>query len=38
MIDLNLKSKPEKEEPLGMVLLGSLPFVLMIVWGVIHAL
>lgn len=38
MIDLNLKSKPEKEEPLGMVLLGSLPFVLMIVWGVVHAL
>ena len=38
MIDLNLKPKPEKEEPLGMVLLGSLPFVLMIVWGVIHAL
>lgn len=38
MIDLNLKPKPEKEEPLGIVILGSLPFVLMLVWGVLHAL
>jgi hypothetical protein len=38
MIDLNLKPKSEPEEPLGIVILGSLPFVLMIVWGVLHAL
>lgn len=38
MIDLNLKPKPEKEESLGIVILGCLPFALMIVWGVIHAL
>ena len=38
MIDLNLKPKPEKEEPLGIVLLGCMPFVLMICWGVLHAL
>lgn len=38
MIDLNRKPKAEPEEPLGIVILGSLPFVLMIVWGVMHAL
>lgn len=40
MIDLNLKPKPkpEPEEPLGIVILGSLPFVLMMFWGVVHAL
>ena len=38
MIDLNRKPQPEKEESLGMVMLGVLPFCLMIAWGVIHAL
>lgn len=38
MIDLNRKPEPVKDEPLGIVLLGVLPFVLMICWGVLHAL
>lgn len=38
MIDLNYKKQSEKEEPLSVVILGSLPFVLMLFWGIIHAL
>lgn len=38
MIDLNMKPKPEKEEPLSVVILGTLPFVLMLFWGIVHAL
>lgn len=38
MIDLNIKPKTEEEEPLGLVILGSLPFVMMITWFVFSAL
>ena len=38
MIDLNMQPKPKEDDPLGIVILGTMPFVLMIVWGVLHAL
>lgn len=39
MIDLNLKTKSENEdEPLGLVILGSLPFVMMFTWFVLSGL
>lgn len=39
MIDLSYKPKKNKdEEPLGLVILGVMPFCAMIVWGVLHGL
>lgn len=38
MIDLNLKPKTEEEEPLGLVILGSLPFVALITWIIMSGL
>jgi len=38
MIDLNRKPTPKQEEPAGLVILGVMPFCLMILWGIVHAL
>lgn len=39
MIDLNYQPKQKQnEEPLGIVMLGVMPFALMIIWGILHAL
>lgn len=39
MIDLSYKPKKnEDEEPLGLVILGVMPFCAMIIWGVLHGL
>lgn len=38
MIDLNYKPRKQEEEPVGLVILGVLPFCLMIALGVLYAL
>ena len=38
MIDLNLKPKEIEEEPLGLVILGCMPFVAAFVWFIFSAL
>lgn len=38
MIDLNYKPQKREEDPIGLVILGVLPFCLMIALGVLYAL
>ena len=38
MIDLNYKTQKPEEDPIGLVILGVLPFCLMIALGVLYAL